>query len=600
MVRRPWVFCSAFATGLVLTLASLLLKTSEISAFVTTAPRTRRFQPFYPLAISNALDSPRNFDQDDYDVIIIGSGMGSLVAGNFLVRAGRRVLMLESHSIPGGYTTNFYRKGFRFEVSNHMITGCERGGAVGDLLHLLQVHDRIQFIRLKELMRWIDPARHIDYVVPLDLREHVRQLSQLFPNSSDGIHEFYQLYYPIVEFVLKDRRLHGLDKILNLLFNIPVVVRLLLLKGKTAADILDPLVKDPACRDIMTIMASIFGLDYTELDAPIFLFGSMAHFCEGAFYPQGGSGKLSRVLANQFRERGGDLRVKQHAEEILFENKRPVGVRIAAPKPLSTKTVRAACVIVGCDTNELVTKLCSPGSLPETYVKNILDRVPGPSAVLVWAGLDIDLREHGFTTYEVIRNHNVEHSAAELLNHVMRTGDYSILPFSGVTIYSNIDPTCCPRGKSVITSIFIASEDVFERALASNGAYKALKERVQGQFMKHMSSTLAIPDLAKHAEVVEVATPITLKRYTGHREGSFMGWKLTPDQGAFSNMPEQPPVLGLFSCGQWVDFGGVSNVMTTGLRAGKMADRFLERYKSRPRHSIQSRAPEQNAAKSVS
>jgi phytoene dehydrogenase-like protein len=76
-----------------------------------------------------------------------------------------------------------------------------------------------------------------------------------------------------------------------------------------------------------------------------------------------------------------------------------------------------------------------------------------------------------------------------------------------------------------------------------------------------MSTTLAIPDLAKHAEVVEVAMPITLKQYTGHREGSFMGWKLTPDQGAFSSMPEQPPVPGLFSCGQWVAFGSVSNVI---------------------------------------
>jgi phytoene dehydrogenase-like protein len=240
----------------------------------------------------------------------------------------------------------------------------------------------------------------------------------------------------------------------------------------------------------MTIMASIFGLDYTELDAPIFLPGSMAHFCEGAFYPQGGSGRLSRVLANQFRELSGDLHLKQHVKEILFENKHPVGVRIAVQKSNSMRTVGAACVIVGCDTNEMVMKLCSPGLLRDRYVKNILDRVPGPSAVLVWVGLDIDLREHGFTMYEVIRNHNAQHSAAELLNHVIHMGDYSILPFSGVTVYSNIDPTCCPPGKSVITSICIASEDVFEHALASDGAYKVLKERVQGQFMKHMLTDL--------------------------------------------------------------------------------------------------------------
>ena len=585
------IFCQILVTGLVIMLASLLLQSSKTIAFVITDRShhtIHHFQPFSLLA--NNLDC-----QDDYDAIIVGSGMGSLVAGNVLVGAGRRVLMLESHSIPGGYTTNFYRKGFRFEVSNHLITGCERGGAVGDLLHDLHASDRIEFIRLKELMRWVDPAHHIDYVVPLNLTDHIRHLSQLFPNETKGISEFYQLYYPIVEFVLMDRQKQGIDKILHVLCNIPVLARLLLLKGKTAADILDPFVKEPACRDIMTIMASIFGLDYTELDAPIFLFGSMAHFCEGAFYPKGGTGKFSRVLADHFRELGGDLRLKVHVDEILLEHNRAAGVRISrGPNSTITSEIRAQCVIVGCDINALVTKLCSPSLLPAAYVKNILDRVPGPSAVLVWAGLDLDLREYGITTYEVIRNHNAQQPAAELLDHVMHTGDYSLLPFSGVTVYSNIDPTCCPPGKSVIASIFIASEEVFKRTLDSpNGgeAYKALKGRIQGQFMEHMSCTLAIPDLAKHAEVVEVATPITLKRYTGHRQGSFMGWKLTPSQGAFSNLPKQPPIVGLFTCGQWVGFGGVSNVMTTGLEAGKMADRFLTRKKSRSRHSLQSWTP---------
>ncbi|KAK1737338.1 hypothetical protein QTG54_012205 [Skeletonema marinoi] len=40
-----------------------------------------------------------------------------------LAQQGKRVLMVEAHSIPGGYTTNFYRKGFRFEISTHVMNG---------------------------------------------------------------------------------------------------------------------------------------------------------------------------------------------------------------------------------------------------------------------------------------------------------------------------------------------------------------------------------------------------------------------------------------------------------------------------------------------
>jgi len=52
---------------------------------------------------------------DEYDVILIGAGMGGLVCSNHLAKQGRKVLLIEKHMIPGGYLTGFYRKGFYFE-----------------------------------------------------------------------------------------------------------------------------------------------------------------------------------------------------------------------------------------------------------------------------------------------------------------------------------------------------------------------------------------------------------------------------------------------------------------------------------------------------
>ena len=48
-------------------------------------------------------------------VVIIGSGLGGLVAGNLLAKKGHNVTIFESHSLPGGYTAGFYKKGFYFE-----------------------------------------------------------------------------------------------------------------------------------------------------------------------------------------------------------------------------------------------------------------------------------------------------------------------------------------------------------------------------------------------------------------------------------------------------------------------------------------------------
>ena len=67
-------------------------------------------------------------DVGSFDAIIIGSGMAGLFAANLLVRKGHRVLLLEKHTVPGGYTTKFERKGFRFDASNHYVGGGEPGG----------------------------------------------------------------------------------------------------------------------------------------------------------------------------------------------------------------------------------------------------------------------------------------------------------------------------------------------------------------------------------------------------------------------------------------------------------------------------------------
>jgi phytoene dehydrogenase-like protein len=69
-----------------------------------------------------------------YDVIIIGSGMGGLTAGALLAKNGINTLVLEKHIIPGGYTTTFKRKDYKFDASLHMINGCGKNGSVYNIL----------------------------------------------------------------------------------------------------------------------------------------------------------------------------------------------------------------------------------------------------------------------------------------------------------------------------------------------------------------------------------------------------------------------------------------------------------------------------------
>ena len=59
--------------------------------------------------------------EEQYDAVIIGTGMGSLTSAAFLAKEGKKVLLLERHYTAGGFTHVFKRKGYEWDVGIHYI-----------------------------------------------------------------------------------------------------------------------------------------------------------------------------------------------------------------------------------------------------------------------------------------------------------------------------------------------------------------------------------------------------------------------------------------------------------------------------------------------
>ena len=75
------------------------------------------------------------------DAVVIGSGLGGLLSGVILSRAGYRVTVLEKAAQPGGCLQTFVREGLRFDTGFHSVTGLEEGGPLERIFRPLGLMD---------------------------------------------------------------------------------------------------------------------------------------------------------------------------------------------------------------------------------------------------------------------------------------------------------------------------------------------------------------------------------------------------------------------------------------------------------------------------
>jgi phytoene dehydrogenase-like protein len=266
-----------------------------------------------------------------------------------------------------------------------------------------------------------------------------------------------------------------------------------------------------------------------------------------AKYVIGGAQAIIRLIEEQLVGLGGRVRFGAKVARILIEDDAAVGVQLAGGE-----TIRADWVISAADGHATIYELLGgryvDAAIDERY--NTLELFP--SYLQVSLGVALDLRDQPASITRVLKT-------------PLEVDPKTALGEASFRIF-HFDPAFAPAGKTAITC-FLPTRNFGYWALLRTDhpeKYRAEKHRVAESVIDVLEKR--VPGLRAAVEVVDVATPASIFRYTGNWQGSMEGWLPTPRTG-FKPLPKTLPGLRKFMMvGQWVVPGG-------GLPSGPMTAR---------------------------
>jgi all-trans-retinol 13,14-reductase len=245
-------------------------------------------------------DRPAKRASDDtWDAVIIGAGLGGLSCAAGFARQGFKPLVLEQHSVPGGYATTFKRPGgFVFDVSLHSTTVEERNGLPNLIPGFPEITD-IEFVPHKVLYRAIFPDHDIR-VPHKDLDGYIKLLAGLFPDEKEGIDGLFLTMKGLVSDLEKYQSAGGRENMAAFPKEFPHLFKCF---NSTWGTVQDSHIKNPKLKGIISSLWGYFGLPPSKLASLYYILPIVGYLQGGGFYPVGKSQKISDALVRFIEER---------------------------------------------------------------------------------------------------------------------------------------------------------------------------------------------------------------------------------------------------------------------------------------------------------
>ena len=403
----------------------------------------------------------------DYEVVVVGGGIGGLTAAALLAARGVNVCLLERQSRVGGCLANFEHLGYQFEPTYGLYSGWEPGGIFQQIFSELSIAPpRVHRLSPAYVVRLPDG---VAVAVSGGSSEFEDELRKCFPESDAAAVEFY---------------------------------RLLSTPGTKRNDDIARTLQSGSLRFRRFIDIQLQTLVQCSSESCSADLAALALNPQQARYEiQGGGQALADSLAESFKHSGGTLRLDSPVLRLAYA---PDGEAIGVDLLSGERVIATRGLISNLTVWDTYGKLIGLSRTPPA-ISSQLRKLQSPGAYLLFLGLDRDAisrlpSRHILALTDWQNDQSYDPEAAQLV----------------LNVASDLDPHA-PQDKLAVTVSAFTNAETWFSFHEDHNVHAEQDQRMLEQIWSRLHS--ALPELGDSVEVIESETPQSFYETTRRKFG---------------------------------------------------------------------------------
>jgi len=471
--------------------------------------------------------------KDEYDVVVIGSGLAGLTSANMLASNGYSVLLLEQHYKLGGMATWFKRPGGHiFDISLHgfpygMVKSCRRYWTP-------EIADSI--VQLEHI-RFDNPM--FSLTTNFSRVDFTKLLIEQFKVAPEAVEGFF----------VKARSMDFQDD-----------------QKLTTRELLDEFF--PGREDVIRLlMEPITYANGSTLEDPAISYGIVfSNFMsKGVYTFSGGTDRLIGMMEAEMKNSGVDIRIRCDVEKIYCDGGQVRAVEVNGRK------IKAKAVVSNANLKQTIFRLVGEEFFDRQFVEDAQAVRLNNSSTQVYMAL-----KPGEMIEESTGDLLFSSTAPVFQTDLLLSRDITSRTFS--FYYPRTRPESEPR--CMVVSSTNANYD--DWAQLPQEEYEASKQDLVETTLDALDKY--VPNIRERIAHAEASTPRSFKHYTQHIAGASFGTKFEGLQVSF-DVPKQ--IEGLYHAGSvGIIMSGWLGAMNYGRMVASDVDNLLMNKSSRPTEEI--------------